>query len=74
MGSSLKPGQGKAHDVFGEEITTANESLKELDKASNEDAIKNFKHLFVPEVVRDPKMHFWKVPRLGSYMAIPLVY
>jgi hypothetical protein len=28
----------------------------------------------VPEVVRDPKMHYWKVPRLGSYMAIPMVY
>jgi hypothetical protein len=28
----------------------------------------------VKEVVRNPKMNYWKVPRLGSYMAIPLVY
>jgi len=28
----------------------------------------------VPEVVRDPKVHFYKVPRLGSYMAIRLEY
>jgi len=28
----------------------------------------------VPEVVRNPQMKYWKVPRLGSYMAIPLVY
>jgi len=28
----------------------------------------------VKEVVREPKMHFWKVPRLGAFMAIPLVY
>ena len=26
------------------------------------------------EVVREPKMHFYRVPRLGSYMAIPLEY
>jgi hypothetical protein len=28
----------------------------------------------VKEVVREPKMHFQKVPRLGSYMAVPLIY
>ncbi len=32
------------------------------------------KHLIVGEVVREPKMHFFKVPRLGSYMAIRLEY
>jgi hypothetical protein len=30
--------------------------------------------LYVREVVREPRMHFQKVPRLGSYMAVPLVY
>ena len=28
----------------------------------------------MPEVVRDPRVHFYKVPRLGSYMAIRLEY
>jgi len=28
----------------------------------------------VPEVVRQPKMHYWAVPRLGSFLAAPLVY
>jgi hypothetical protein len=36
--------------------------------------ITSFNHKFVPEVVRNPKMHYWQVPRLGSYMAIPMVY
>lgn len=31
-------------------------------------------HVFVREVVREPKIHFFKVPRLGSYLSIPLVY
>lgn len=28
----------------------------------------------MPEVVRDPRVHFYKVPKLGSYMAIKLEY
>lgn len=31
-------------------------------------------HVYIPEVVREPKMHFFKVPRLGSYMAINLTF
>lgn len=32
------------------------------------------RHVLVPEVVREPRIHFWKVPRLGSYLAIKLEY
>jgi hypothetical protein len=28
----------------------------------------------VSDVVREPRMHFFKVPRLGSYLAIKLEY
>jgi hypothetical protein len=28
----------------------------------------------VKEVVREPRMHFFKVPKLGSYIAIRLEY
>ena len=31
-------------------------------------------HLVIPEVVRDSRVHFYKVPKLGSYMAIRLEY
>jgi hypothetical protein len=30
--------------------------------------------VYVPEVAREKKMHFWLVPRLGAFMAVPLVY
>lgn len=30
--------------------------------------------MYVPEVVRETAMHFYKVPRLGAYLAIPLEY
>lgn len=32
------------------------------------------KHIVIDEVVREPKMYYYQVPRLGSYMAIKLVY
>jgi hypothetical protein len=32
------------------------------------------KHIYSKEVVEDPKIHFWKVPRLGAFMAVPLIY
>lgn len=73
VGTSLKPGQGVSHDVFAESVTAANESLQ-LEGKSDAEVVKSFNHKFVPEVVRNPKMHYWKVPRLGSYLAIPMVY
>ena len=77
-GTNLKPGQGITHDVFNEEFTTKNEAITIETKATGEkdytDITKKFKHIFVDEVVREDKMHFWNVPRLGSFMAVPLVY
>lgn len=31
-------------------------------------------HVLVSEVVREPRIHFFKVPKLGSYLAIRLDY
>ena len=41
---------------------------------SPDDIISQFKHVFIKEVVREPRMHFYRVPRLGSFMAVPLEY
>ena len=41
---------------------------------SEHDILEWFKHIYVKEVVREPKIHYQRVPRLGSYMAIPLIY
>jgi hypothetical protein len=35
---------------------------------------KPLRHILVPEVVREPKIHYYTVPRLGSYLAIKLEY
>ena len=31
-------------------------------------------HILIDEVVREPKIHYYQVPRLGSFMAIKLEY
>jgi len=32
------------------------------------------KHTYVSEVVREPRVHFYRVPRLGAYLAVKLEY
>ena len=70
-----------SHAVFkeaegDEEAQEAVESgaEEELVISKEKDIIESFKHSYVPEVVREPRMHFKKVPRLGCFMAVPLVY
>jgi hypothetical protein len=78
----LKQEQGLTFDVFrdpeaapveegekAEEEVTA--SLKSPQKEKPEVLPRT---IYVKEVVREPRMHFYKVPRLGCYMAIRLEY
>ena len=74
----LAPDCGITHDVF-KEPSQAEEPVEEDETGnapvSSTDILDTFKGLvFVKEVVREPRMHYQKVPRLGCYMAIPLVY
>jgi len=73
----LKSDEGISHEAFAEkegEEEEAENSDDEKKPEKDEDILDVMNHIYVKEVVREPKMHFWKVPRLGSYMAIPLVY
>lgn len=36
--------------------------------------MEDLNHVLVKEVVREPRIHFFKVPKLGSYLAIRLEY
>lgn len=72
-----------SHEVFKEgegdeeEAKSAEEGSNAGDETAvgkEKDIIDTFKHSYVPEVVRESRMHFKKVPRLGCFMAVPLVY
>lgn len=82
---TLRSDQGLTFDVFRdvEEIPVEaeeggepeeGEEGEEKVKKSKEPQEKLPRHILVPEVVREPRMHFFKVPRLGSYLAIRLEY
>ena len=64
-GETLQDNQGVTFELFAPEE-------KKKGQEEGKDALP--KHIFVPEVVREPKIHFYQVPRLGSYMAIKLEY
>jgi hypothetical protein len=89
QGKILKPGQGVTHEVFNAPDITPRTPAAAEGEAEGEDAEKKpaivvntprdtlmdqYYHVYVPEVVRESKMHFYRVPRLGSYMSIPLEY
>lgn len=76
----LKQDQGLTFDVFkdgeakeGSEDAPAEEEGVEKAKPKESEEVLP-KSIFVKEVVREPRMHFFKVPRLGSYLAIRLEY
>ena len=51
-----------------------NPEAAEKEEPVEKDILESFKHVYVKEVVREKRMNFTRVPRLGSYMAIPLIY
>jgi hypothetical protein len=78
-GAVLTPDQGVTHDVFAEQYSRLDKTVTSVDEEGNEtvtdvDIMDRFRHIYVKEVVREPRMNFQRVPRLGSFMAVPLVY
>lgn len=62
----LKQEEGITYEkLYSDAANPASEEFKKEDPP---------KHIIIPEVVREPKMHYYRVPKLGSYMAIKLEY
>lgn len=36
--------------------------------------VENSNHLYVEDIIREEGLHYFTIPKLGSYIAIPLVY
>jgi len=61
-GQVLQQDQGVTFDLF------------KPDEVKNTDPEALPKHILIPEVVRETRMHYYQVPRLGSYLAVKLEY
>jgi hypothetical protein len=78
----LKQNEGVTYSLFTEEpaaeeeVPVEEEAGEEIDpgKYKAPPKPKPLRHILVPEVVREPKIHYYTVPRLGSYLAIKLEY
>lgn len=79
MGQTIKPKEGVTHKLFGtslvaegegEENPPANEGEGEEEKPASDEP----KTIFIEQVVREKKMKFFRVPRLGSYLSVRLSY
>lgn len=80
-GKVLPKDKGIIHELFNDnpEEVEAEKEEEEPDESAEvqtkeKDILVTGKYKFVKEVVREPKIEFWKVPRLGSFMAVPLIY
>lgn len=82
VGAVLNPDQGISHQLFGagggegeeEEGNLEEEPSEETGETQTKDILKTYKHKYVPHVVRKKDIHFWTVPRLGAFMAVPMIY
>lgn len=79
----LPPGSGVTYDLFVDTPPEEPEEKPEpeLDEEGNPIPVEPIpepeklpKFMVVPQVVREGRMHFFKVPKLGSYLAIKLEY
>lgn len=84
----LKQDQGITYDLYrdgGDEGEPAAEENAEEEEELNEDGepkpkkekvvVERLpKHLIVDECVREPRIHYYDVPKLGSYIAVKLEY
>jgi len=65
--------QGVTFEVFKDKVVEEPVEDEEGKKVSFEIDL-NPPHILIKEVVREPKMHYYRVPKLGSYLAIRLEY
>jgi cation transport regulator ChaB len=82
VGAQLTPEQGVTHGVFaleqpasfGDRVVIDTIDGEEVERIVKCDILDSYKHIHIPEVVREKKMHYQRVPRLGSYLAVPMTY
>ena len=82
VGAVLTQENGISHRLFnveeeepaGGDGSDVGSEAGDKPKVDKTDILNTAKFKYVPEVVEEPAIKFWKVPRLGAFMAVPLVY
>ena len=66
IGKTLPPDKGVTYEVF----TPTPSNVEE----GGEPAVEKPKYVYVPDVIQNEKVHYFRIPKLGAYIAMPLVY
>ena len=67
---TLQQDQGVTYRLFNDDFKAAKHPM--IVDENTDTGIP--KHIFIEDVVREPAMYYYQVPRLGSYLAIKLEY
>lgn len=70
-GQMLKLGQGVTAGAF----TLAEEGTGAVAGEDGQEQVQvpKDKYVYVPNVVKNENMHYFRIPKLGAYLAVPLV-
>jgi hypothetical protein len=69
----LPEGRGVTYRFFGAGRTNANDEDREADADDQGANNSNSDFLYIPDVVTNADVHFFEIPRLGSYLAVPII-
>ena len=69
-GKVLPADVGVTHEVFQLQEQKENEEEKEKE----EQEVNVRKYVYVENVVKNEKMNYFRIPKLGAYLAVPLIY
>lgn len=71
-GKILPLEQGVTADVFKEKEAVEEQQQPEDDQQQKA-VVQKPNYVYIPDVVKEPKMQFFKIPKLGAYIAVPLI-
>ena len=71
-GQTLSMEQGVTGGAFA--LAGEEEPPKENEEGQPIEVQPKKKYIYVPNVVREEKMHYFRIPKLGAYLAVPLVF
>ena len=66
----LPQGKGVTYKLFAE--PEGNAAAPEVEDEENEKQPES-KYIYIPDVVTEPSMYFFRIPRLGAYLTVPLI-
>jgi hypothetical protein len=67
----LPEGKGVTYKLFAESDPSQPPPAGNPDEENEK--LPESKYIYVPDVVTEPNMYFFKIPRLGAYLSVPLI-